>query len=96
MRIVRTARLWFKEGTSDKLYDVDLLENDALSFPFGERLPEREQLGEAIGYRGVVLVVAILGPSVEAEAGQRQLSVRGAQEDTVRACEPARGRPRRF
>ncbi|MBM7851019.1 hypothetical protein JOD31_001244 [Methylopila capsulata] len=30
MRIVRSARLWFKEGTSDKLYEVDLVENDAL------------------------------------------------------------------
>ena len=30
MRLVRSARLWFKEGTSDKLYEVDLVENDAL------------------------------------------------------------------
>ncbi|WP_261401965.1 hypothetical protein [Chenggangzhangella methanolivorans] len=30
MKLVRSARLWFKEGTSDKLYEVDLIENDAL------------------------------------------------------------------
>ena len=30
MKLVRSARLWFKEGTSDKLYEVDLVENDAL------------------------------------------------------------------
>ncbi len=30
MKIIRSARLWFREGTSDKVYEVDLLENDAL------------------------------------------------------------------
>ncbi|WP_133768331.1 hypothetical protein [Enterovirga rhinocerotis] len=30
MRIVRAARLWFKGGSSDKLYEVDLVENDGL------------------------------------------------------------------
>lgn len=31
MRIVRSARLWFQGGTSDKVYEVDLLENDGLA-----------------------------------------------------------------
>ncbi|ACL58062.1 hypothetical protein [Methylobacterium nodulans] len=31
MRIVRSVRLWLKDGTSDKLYEVDLVENDALA-----------------------------------------------------------------
>ncbi|GLS42352.1 hypothetical protein [Methylobacterium brachythecii] len=30
MQIVRSARLWFKGGTSDKVYEVDLVENDGL------------------------------------------------------------------
>lgn len=30
MKTVRSARLWFREGSSDKVYEVDLLENDAL------------------------------------------------------------------
>lgn len=31
MHIVRSARLWFKGGTSDKVYEVDLVENDGLA-----------------------------------------------------------------
>ena len=45
MKIVRTARLWFKEGTSDKLYEVDLVDTESLdasarflvNFRFGRR-----------------------------------------------------------
>lgn len=35
MKTVRSARLWFREGSSDKVYEVDLLENDA--FPSEQR-----------------------------------------------------------
>ncbi|WP_407521329.1 hypothetical protein [Methylobacterium oryzisoli] len=31
MNVVRSARLWFKSGTSDKIYEVDLVENDGLA-----------------------------------------------------------------
>ena len=54
--------------------------DDALSVPFGERLSKREQLRQPIRNGGVVLVVAVLGPPVEAEAGQRQFPVRVAEE----------------
>src|SRR6266436_5332111 len=44
MKIVRTVRLWMKEGTSDKVYEVDLvdLESDAVArflvnFRYGRR-----------------------------------------------------------
>jgi cellulose synthase operon protein C len=45
MKIVRTARLWFKEGTSDKLYEVDLVDIESpdatarflVNFRFGRR-----------------------------------------------------------
>ena len=45
MRIVRSARLWFKEGTSDKVYEVDLVDAEAadastgylVNFRFGRR-----------------------------------------------------------
>lgn len=30
MKIIRSARLWFREGAYDKVYEVDLIENDAL------------------------------------------------------------------
>ena len=33
MKIVRSARLWFKGGTSDKVYEVDLVENEGLGGP---------------------------------------------------------------
>jgi hypothetical protein len=45
MKIVRTARLWFKEGTSDKRYEVDLVDTEAadasarflVNFRYGRR-----------------------------------------------------------
>ena len=45
MKIVRSARLWFKEGTSDKVYEVDLVDAEAadasarflVNFRFGRR-----------------------------------------------------------
>ncbi len=45
MKIVRSARLWFKEGTSDKVYEVDLVDAEGadasvrflVNFRFGRR-----------------------------------------------------------
>ena len=45
MKIVRTARLWFKQGTSDKLYEADLVDTESpdasqrflVNFRFGRR-----------------------------------------------------------
>ncbi len=45
MKIVRTVRLWFKEGTSDKLYEADLVDTEAadasarflVNFRYGRR-----------------------------------------------------------
>jgi hypothetical protein len=57
MKIVRTARLWFKEGTSDKLYEADVVENDALSAPDGRaptpvRAPVPTNSAPAAGSQG--------------------------------------------
>ena len=41
MRVIEQARLWFREGTSDKVYEVDLVELVAgqyvVNFRFGRR-----------------------------------------------------------
>ena len=41
MRVIEQARLWFREGTSDKVYDVDLVEVAAnqhvVNFRYGRR-----------------------------------------------------------
>ena len=45
MKIVRTARLWFKQGTSDKVYEADLVDTESpdasqrflVNFRFGRR-----------------------------------------------------------
>ena len=41
MRVIEQARLWFREGTSDKLYEVDLVEvatgQYVVNFRFGRR-----------------------------------------------------------
>ncbi|PJI36893.1 hypothetical protein CTI14_71185, partial [Methylobacterium radiotolerans] len=34
-RVVRAARLHLRDATSDKVYDVDLIENEALGTPAG-------------------------------------------------------------
>lgn len=41
MRVIEQARLWFREGTSDKVYEVDLVEvaphQHVVNFRFGRR-----------------------------------------------------------
>lgn len=49
MKIVRSAKLWFKEGKSDKVYEVDLVENDAL------RVDKRFLVNFRYGRRGSTL-----------------------------------------
>ena len=49
MRVVRAARLHLKEGASDKVYEVDLVENDAVA------APERFLVNIRYGRRGAVL-----------------------------------------
>ena len=49
MRVIRSARLHLAEGTSDKVYEVDLVENDALAGP------ERFLVNIRYGRRGAIL-----------------------------------------
>ena len=49
MRVVRAARLHLKEGASDKVYEVDLVENDAVA------APERFLVNIRYGRRGTIL-----------------------------------------
>ena len=48
MRVIEQARLWFREGTSDKVYEVDLVELVAgqyvVNFRFGRR-PKHHDVG---------------------------------------------------
>ena len=61
MKIVRSARLWFKQGTSDKLYEADLVDTESpdasqrflVNFRFGRRRPDSAgRRGETSGTRG--------------------------------------------
>ena len=49
MRVVRAARLHLRDATSDKVYDVDLIENEALG------TPERYFVNTRYGRRGATL-----------------------------------------
>ncbi|MBB2961184.1 hypothetical protein [Methylobacterium sp. R2-1] len=66
MRVVRTARLHLKEGSSDKVYEIDLVENDALI------LPERYLVNVRYGRRGKTLRegTKIVQPVAEAAAAK--------------------------
>jgi len=64
MKIVRTVRLWMKEGTSDKVYEVDLvdLESDPLR-----------------GFSSTFVMAAVAHPCAKAPR-RRRLSPRDAGE----------------
>lgn len=66
MKIVRTAALHLREGTSDKVYEVDLIENDALAGP------ARFLVNTRHGRRGAVLREGTkTAQPVSAEAAQK-------------------------
>ena len=66
MRVVRSARLHLRDATSDKVYDVDLIENEALG------TPERYFVNTRYGRRGATLREGSKTPQlVTAEAAAR-------------------------
>lgn len=66
MRVVRAARLHLRDATSDKVYDVDLIENEALG------TPERYFVNTRYGRRGATLREGSKTPQpVTAEAAAR-------------------------
>ncbi|MGT2488305.1 hypothetical protein ACU4GA_24975 [Methylobacterium oryzae CBMB20] len=66
MRVVRAARLHLRDATSDKVYDVDLIENEALG------TPERYFVNTRYGRRGTTLREGSKTPQpVTAEAAAR-------------------------